>query len=259
MFRWFWTIQGDLPDGLGFGKFTPAHFAMLALCTLAVILLRRRFLSLPEAGRTHMLRVLASTAGFMEAGKILVLCVLGKMSTGYLPLHFCSFSLYAALLHAYQPDHGSRFARLLGETFFVLLLPGAAAALLFPDWSFYPVLNFMCLYSFSWHTLVVCYPILLLAGGRIRPSIRHIYAPMLFLAVLLPLILLFNLRFGTNYFFIMWPLKGTPFETMYRLFGGPVGWRVCYAVTVLLVVCAMYAALAAGTKIRSAVRRRGLP
>jgi hypothetical integral membrane protein (TIGR02206 family) len=251
MFRWFWSVQGEIPDGIGFGLFSVKHVAMLVLCAAEIFVLCRIFLALPESRQTRMLRILAVIPAVMECVKIGLLTRAGVMNAGFLPLHFCSFSLYVCLLHAFQKDHRSRFSSLLGEVLFVLLMPGALAALLFPDWSFYPLLNFMCLYSFLWHTLIVCYPVLLLAGGRIRPSIRHIWASFLFLALVIPCIWIFNTIHGTNYFFFMNPLPGTPLAFLYRILGGPVGWRIGYASLVILIVCFMYFLLWLGRRIRS--------
>lgn len=166
MFRWFWSVQGEIPDGIGFGLFSAKHAAMLVLCAAEIFVLCRIFLALPESRQTRMLRILAVIPAVMECVKIGLLTRAGVMNAGFLPLHFCSFSLYVCLLHAFQKNPRSRFSSLIGEVLFVLLMPGALAALLFPDWSFYPLLNFMCLYSFLWHTLIICYPVLLLAGGR---------------------------------------------------------------------------------------------
>ena len=49
---------------------------------------------------------------------------------------------------------------------------GAMAALLFPDWTRYPLFNYMHINTFLIHGLLVLVPVLVLTSGRYRPSIK---------------------------------------------------------------------------------------
>lgn len=247
MFRYFWLEGEDLPAGIGFGHFTPLHFLQLFLCFLLCLVLCITFCRCSFRGQTRYLRILALA---MLAGNLARDCFLfaiGRMSLAFLPLHLCSFSIFVYLLHAFLPERQdpaagaviqSRFRELLGETGFVLLLPGTVSALLFPDWTDYPVLNFMNLHSFLWHTVLSAYPILLALTHRIKPRIRHIWFPVCFLLVITPPIYAFDRAFGYNYLFINWPLAGTPIWTIYEAMGSY--WRIGYAALVVAVITAVY-------------------
>lgn len=247
MFRYFWLEGEDLPAGIGFGHFTPLHFLQLFLCFLLCLVLCITFCRCSFRGQTRYLRILALA---MLAGNLARDCFLfaiGRMSLAFLPLHLCSFSIFVYLLHAFLPERQdpaagaviqSRFRELLGETGFVLLLPGTVSALLFPDWTDYPVLNFMNLHSFLWHTVLSAYPILLALTHRIKPRIRHSWFPVCFLLVITPPIYAFDRAFGYNYLFINWPLAGTPIWTIYEAMGSY--WRIGYAALVVAVITAVY-------------------
>ena len=89
----------------------------------------------------------------------------------------------------------------LGQVLYTLCLPGAAAALVFPDWTVYPQWSLMNINSFLVHGLLILFGAPA-GGGTIRPRLSAIWKPLLFLAVVTPPIWLFNRTWGTNYFFL---------------------------------------------------------
>jgi|GEM_PF-257645 len=165
-----------------------------------------------------------------------------RMSIAYLPLHLCSLSIFVYLLYAFLPARHRRLRAFFGEVSAVLCAPGALTALLFPDWSAYPLFSFMSLHSFVWHALLIAFPILLLQRGAIRPCLRHIWMPILYLFVITPPIWLFDDITGCNYLFVRVPLAGTPLELLADSFGA--GWRVSYAALVFIVILLVYAVFA---------------
>lgn len=260
----FWLEYHDLPEGVGFGLHTPKHFLTLAVCALVIVLLCLWFGRLSWKKQEKALKFLPL---LMLAGNLLrdvYLLIVGYMSIAYLPLHLCSSSIFAYLLYAFLPEEipeevkqkehltepdGSEkqkarrhrlsaFRTSLGEVSFVLLMPGSVTALIFPDWTNYPLFNFMCLHSFFWHTLIACYPMLLLISGRIHPTIKHLWYPFLYLAIITPPIALFDYKENCNYLFVHWPVQGTPLESLYNLMGSC--WRVGYAVLVFAVILVIY-------------------
>ena len=160
------------------------------------------------------------------------------MSLAYLPFHLCSFAIFIYLLQAFLPERFLPFRRALGEIGLVLLMPGTICALIFPDWTAYPLWNFMCIHSFVWHAVLVFYPLALFLSGRLRPTIRHLWYPVLYLGIIVPPAAVFNHFTGCNYLFIMTPLKGTPLELLYSRMGAC--WRIGYALLVLAVILLVY-------------------
>ena len=74
---------------------------------------------------------------------------------------------------------------------------------------------------------------------RFTPGLRHIWMPILYIAVITPFIALFDVIFKCNYFFIIWPVSGSILETYYYALGTP-GWRFAYAATVFAVILTIY-------------------
>ena len=235
--QYFWCTYHDLPDGVGFSYFGPKHLAALAIIAVAIAACCLVFRRLSEKGRDRMLKGIALLTAGGEVVKDGFLAIIGRMGMEYLPLHLCSFAIVVFLAHAFLPD--SRLRGALGEISWCLLMPGSMAALLFPNWTAYPMLNFMNLHSFFWHALLVLYPVLLLVGGRVRPQVRHWWYAAVFLLVVVPPVYAFDVATGYNYFFVRVPLAGTPLEALHGLLGA--WWRVGYAAAALAVVLLMLA------------------
>lgn len=246
--QYFWKEIHDLPAGIGFGLFSAQHFAALGVCAAGIALYCFLFLRCSRKGQDRILKI---TSLLLLLGNLLrdlfLICV-HRMSTAYLPLHLCSFAIFVYLLQAFLPARFHRFREALGEIGLVLLMPGTLCALIFPDWTSYPLWNFMCLHSFLWHAVLAAYPLALFLSGRIHPSIRHLWYPVLYLCIVTPPTAVFNALTGCNYLFIMRPLPGTPLALLARLLG-PY-WRVGYALLVLAVILAIYLLLELGRLLR---------
>ena len=161
-----------------------------------------------------------------------VLALTGHLNVYSLPFHLCELAPLLYLLFAW------RHWDWLGQVLYTLCLPGAAAALLFPDWSAYPQWNFMNLNSFLVHGLLILFPILQLVEHTIRPRLGALWKVWLFLAVLVPPMWLFNHAFGTNYLFLNAASPNSPL-TWILGFTGPAWYLLGYALLGLAVMVVM--------------------
>lgn len=235
---YFWKEIHDLPAGIGFDLFSCQHFVVLFCCALGIAAELRLFLKCSKKRQDVFLKAAALSLLAGNLLRDLFLLAVHRMSLAYLPLHLCSFAIFVYLLQAFLSERFLPLRRALGEIGFVLLMPGTICALIFPDWTAYPLWNFMCLHSFLWHAVLVFYPLALFMSRRIRPTIRHLWYPILYLCILVPPTAVFNHFTGCNYLFIMTPLKDTPLELLYSLMG--TYWRIGYALLVLSVILLLY-------------------
>ena len=136
---YFWSEAADIPPGVGFALFSPAHLAAVALCLCLAALLCRACLHVRSKARFLLGMALAMTAGILARDVFLL--AIGRMHAGYLPLHLCGMSVYLCLVHAvmtvWQEKRGAgRFPRLaaaLGEIIFILCVPAAFCGVLFAN------------------------------------------------------------------------------------------------------------------------------
>ena len=239
MTEYFWKQQDDIPAEMGYPLFGTAHLLSVAITLLAVGVAIAGFRRLDEAKRRRCLKLIPISMVILELFKDLFLVSIHRFGIGYLPLHVCSIGIFAFLLREFLP--WSRAKELFGEIAFILIMPASVAALIFADWTiYYPVWNFINLHSYVWHGLLVLYPVLLLINGEVSPSIRHIHWIVIFLIIVVPPIYLFDKHFGCNYFFVNWPVPGSPLEWLEERFGNP-GYLVGYGILTLATMVLVYA------------------
>ncbi len=236
--EYFWKQQDDIPAGIGYPLFGHIHLLSVAitflLVVMATVFIRRK----NERTRKIIIKVIPVFMLAMEIFKDAFLVSVGRFGVGYLPLHVCSIGIFVFMIREYLPFEKSR--EFFGEVAAVLIMPASIVALFFADWTvYYPVLNFMNLYSYLWHGMLILYPILLIMEKEVEPSIRHIHYVLLFLLVVVPPIYAFDKRFDCNYFFVNWPVPGTPLSWFASFMGNP-GYLLGYAALTIIVILAVY-------------------
>lgn len=233
MSKWFFTWQTELPEDLGFSLFGGRHFAWICGIAFGIFLAVLFFRRLEGRGRERVLNAVIAIALILTGIHELTLAVIGQLSVQLLPLHLCGLAVFVDLICQIRK---SDFLR---EVSVCLLMPGAVAAILFPEWTAYPMFHFMTLYGFSYHALIVLYAALLLAGGYIRPRMSHIWKPLVFLACLVPPIYLFDWVFDCNYLFLFYGPEGSPLAFFDARLNHP-GYLAAYAGLVCFLLFLIY-------------------
>lgn len=220
------------PEAAGFGLFSSAHGLYLAVAALSALLLCLFYRHLDGERRRRLRLVLASSALALQLLRAVLLIISGNYTIGRLPLHLCAMAVYISFFHAL------RGGRLLGQFLYAFCMPGAAAALLFPDWSYYPALHFMTVSSFVLHILVFCYVLMQVSGGDIRPEGKSLPQCLgIMLAIAIP-VYVFDVLTNTNYLFLNWPSPGSPLE-LFAFLGRP-GYVLGYLPLIAVVWLVLY-------------------
>ena len=202
------------PEAEGFGLFSAVHGIYLAAAALSALLLCLFYRRSGAENRRRLRLVLASSALALELLRAVLLMISGNYTIGRLPLHLCAIAVYLSFFHAL------RGGRLTGQFLYAFCMPGALAALLFPDWSYYPGLHFMTVCSFALHILVFCMILMQVAGRDIRPDIKSLPQCLgIMLAIGIP-VYVFDILTNTNYLFLNWPSPGSPLE-LFAFLGRP--------------------------------------
>ncbi len=233
MLQYFFTPESEIPSGAGFCLYGRGHLSALgfglSLTILVLLIFRRRS---PDA-QNRLMKILSVSMVVMELIKDFILAALGAFTVGYLPLHLCSLSMFVCLYYAFHPNSPST-AHILHS----VVLPGAVAALLFPNWTRFPLLHFQSIHSFLYHTLLMLFALMPLVFRRFTPGLRGIIPSLLFLfGVSVPVGPL-NKLLGTNYMFLRGPSKGSPLEFL-AVLPGKFGYLAGYLALVLAVLFLM--------------------
>jgi hypothetical integral membrane protein (TIGR02206 family) len=203
---------------------------VLAFTVFASLLYKKSNPSGRRAWRISMALALVAIEVFKQISSTLAY---GEYKLEYLPLHLCGVSIIVIAWHTI------RQTTFTSEYLFALSIPGAVMALLFSDWSLHPL---SIVRSMTTHMLEIAYPAMLLFTGEIRPSIKRVWIPLVFLSCLTIIDYRINVAFGTNFLFIGQTSIGSPLGFLADVFGTP---EYLFVTAGLFVVmwCLMYGIL----------------
>ena len=230
--QYFLETSETIPEGLGFSHFDLSHIIWLLaflVFTVAACLIYRRLSD--ERAQRIFRRLFAALIVLDEVWKMVWLFVGGNWTVEYLPLHLCSINIILIAIHAFRP------CKLFDNFLYMVCIPGALAALLFPSWTKLPVGNFMYWHSFTVHLLLAAYPIMLTAGKDIRPRPRYILPCIGLLGGMAIPIYFVNRAFDTNFMFLMYADAGNPLKAFEDIFGSHL---VGFPIIIAAVIAVMY-------------------
>lgn len=209
----FFKTQDSMPEGLGFSTFDKTHLLWLlagaVLIFLASVLYRN---SNPERQK-KMLRILGIYIFCQEMLKNIVVAIVGEFEVGYLPLHLCGINILLIVFDIIKPTATVR------SFLYYFCIPGAALALLFPNWTETPFFNFFHFHSFLIHISLVMYPVLLVSAGQVKLNLKAALKSLALLIVLAIPIYFLNILWETNFMFLREPDSGNPLELFEKLLG----------------------------------------
>ena len=230
----FAYLEDIRAPGDGFALFGPTHLIILTVLAVFIACMCAAYIRLEPRKRRVMLMVTALIVFALELAKQLTFPLIqGHYWVYQLPLHLCGLNIFLELIYAFFPN------KTTGEILYALGLPGAVAALLFANWSMYPILNFYCLQSFIIHAFLIAFILMPLVSGELRPQAKNLWRVAAFLLVVVPLIYQINKRLGTNFFFVNAGSEGSPLEFFVNVFGNP-GFLVPYAGLIIVAWFFMY-------------------
>ena len=186
-----------IPDnGEGFGMFSAGHIGWLLFGAVFCIAMTAVY---TRSGRRRTVRLaVASAALVLELVRAALMAAGGEYGLYTLPLHLCGIAVYLDMLHALTGW------KRLGQFLYAFCFPGAVFALLFPDWSYFPLFNVLTVIGFMVHILIVCYAVMQVCD--IRPTLRSAGTNLLIMLLLAVPVYFFDRATDTNYMFLNWPV-----------------------------------------------------
>ena len=199
--EYFWETSGSIQKGVGFQHFDATHIFWILTFLLTVVICSFAYRRCGETGRRRFRYTVAGLIFLDEIAKWVMLLSTGLWTLNYLPLQLCTINIFVIAVHLWKKSD------LLDNFLYMICIPGAMVAILFPSWTKLPILNFMHLHSNTIHILLALYPIMLTVGGDIKPRARQIPKSLVMLACMaIPAILVNTLTAGTdtptNYMFL---------------------------------------------------------
>ena len=201
----FFVTVENVAEGVGFSLFSLPHASWLVATALFCIIGGLWYRRATERQRDIFRKTMAILLIADELFKIVCLLIMGQYLPKYLPLHLCSINIFTITWYAFV-----RRTETMKNFLYLICIPGALLALLFPTWTSLPTTSFMYWHSSSVHLLLVSFPVILTIAGEIRPNWRYAGKVLALLAALAVVALVANLIWGTNFMFLMYAEPGNP-------------------------------------------------
>jgi len=193
------------------GTFSVQHILVLLASVVFAVWMVNNYLNSSDKPRYR--QKLAIFILLLVLSRHVVEFLTGQYTAHRLPLHLCTIGAFLKLYDSYVESDYSK------EVLFVLTLPAAAIANVFPDWTHQPLINFNTWQQFLFHALLVNYVLMRFCAGEIKPSIRKIWMPLSAIFIMLIVLMPINNALGTNFFFFNTYSPNSPLETIYLQMG----------------------------------------
>lgn len=209
----FFLFETEISAGCGFELFSPCHLTWLFGILIFIVLSGKWYVKQDVERQKKINHIMGVVFPVIALYRDIVLVLTGHFGRGFLPFHLCSMALWIAFLYIWIEN------RFLGIIYVLLCVPGAAGALLFPNWDAYPFFNYMHIHGFISHGLIVAFGIWLLASKRVVPGWKDFWMPNVFGAAGFVLLYWLNNLLGTNYWFLNVPSHGSPLVWIWGITG----------------------------------------
>ncbi len=193
----FFTPKGKMPEGVGFKLYDSTHLlwlcAFITLCAVCTIVYKK----LNTKNRNIMRIGIAATVIVLETAKNCVAFAVGDFHIGHMPFHLCGINVLLVTFCIFKRT------KTVENFLYYIGIPGAMLALLTPDWTNMPCMNYFHIHSFVIHMFLVLYPFVLVASGDLKPDFKSMPKCVLLLIGFAIPALILNIIFNQNFMFLM--------------------------------------------------------
>ena len=245
----FWLHEEDLPAGVGSELFSAMHLVYIAFFLTASVCYTIFYKKLDTRRRIKADRIVGSLVFFFGLCEYGITALVGHFTIYTLPIHVCSLNFILCMLHAWTNTArpGSFTAKLhsfLGAVIFHPGMPGALAALIFPDWLYYPYWNYLNISGFMAHGLICVYGMSIIINhtevpDRMRVLLRDLLNSLAYISVGAVVMRIFDKATDTNYWFMVQPSYSSPLTGIYER-SGYSGYLLAYILTTAVVTLLWY-------------------
>lgn len=190
------TVE-TIKEGVGFSLFDKTHLIWIFAFVVLAIVIPLIYRKLPTRARNIVRIIVASLILLDEIWKWVFLFIGNRYEHSYLPLHLCSINVFLVAFHIFKRS------KVIDNFLYAICVPAGVIALLTPSWTALPAGNFMHIHSFSIHILLALYPLMLTAGGDIKPDIKTIPKCLALLCGMGVVVIGINFWCDTNFMFLM--------------------------------------------------------
>ena len=130
--EYFFETTDTIIDGVGFDHYSLLHIIWLLVFITFTFGLCSKYRKSNFQERGRLRKIIAGLIIADELFKMIGLTIGGNYTFDYLPLHLCSINILIIAWHSFGPS------KLIDNFLYLVCIPGALAALLFPSWHSLP-------------------------------------------------------------------------------------------------------------------------
>jgi hypothetical integral membrane protein (TIGR02206 family) len=229
----FLLFETELPVDCGFELFGACHLIWLGIIGLSIYITGKWYITKNKQEQNRINQKVGLLLPVLGIYRDIILAGTGHYDIGFLPFHLCSMALWIALFYAWTNKEW------LGVIYIGICLPGAVAALVFPNWEAYPLWNYMHIHSFLSHGLIVAFGVWQIWSQRCILSWKRFGVLVLFGVIGFIILYYVNLLLGTNFWFLNKPSHGSPLVWIASVL--PDGWYLLgYFIFCVIIVSSWY-------------------
>lgn len=225
----FFTPDSQMPEGVGFKLYDTTHLLWLCffivICAVSLIIYKK----LSNKKRNVMRICIAVLVFALETAKNCVAFAVGDFGIGHMPFHLCGINVLLISFSIFKRS------KTVENFLYYIGIPGAMLALLTPDWTKMPCLNYFHMHSFLIHIFLVMYPFVLVASGDLKPDLKSMPKCILLLIGFAIPALVLNIIFGTNFMFLM-DTAGIGFLQMFKDVFGAHQWAFPILLPIIMLI-----------------------
>lgn len=228
----FFAPEGQIPEGVGFKLYGLTHLLWLSffvlLCAASLIIYKKL-----NAKRRNIMRICIALAVFiLETAKNCVAAAVGDFGIGHMPFHLCGINVLLITFCIFKRT------KTVENFLYYIGIPGAMLALLTPDWTNMPCLNYFHMHSFVIHMFLVLYPFVLVASGDLKPDFKSMPKCVLLLVAFAIPALALNIIFDTNFMFLM-DTAGIGFLQIFKDIFGTHQWAFPILLPIIMLIMSL--------------------
>ncbi|MBR5472677.1 MAG: TIGR02206 family membrane protein [Clostridia bacterium] len=243
----FFTPEAKIPEGVGFNLYDTTHLLWLTffvlLCATCLIVYKK----LNTKHRNVMRICMAAIVFILETAKNCVAFAVDDFGIGHMPFHLCGINVLLISFSMFKRT------KTVDNFLYYIGIPGAMLALLTPDWTNMPCMNYFHMHSFLIHTFLVLYPFVLVASGDIKPELKMMPKCILLLIGFAVPALILNLIFDTNFMFLM-NTANIGFLELFKNTFGAHQWA--FPILLPIIMAIMYLPIFIANKIKKAKEKQ---
>ncbi len=245
----FFTPECHIPEGVGFKLYDLTHLLWLSffvmLCAVCTIVYKK----LNTKNRDIMRICIAATVFALETAKNCVAFAVEDFGIGHMPFHLCGINVLLVTFCIFKRN------KTVENFLYYIGIPGAMLALLTPDWTNMPCMNYFHIHSFIIHMFLVLYPFVLVASGDLKPDFKSMPKCILLLIGFAIPALILNLIFDQNFMFLM-DTAGIGFLQMFKDIFGAHQWAFPILLPIIMLIMSLPIIIANKIKSRKSTQEK---